>query len=102
MDEPPGPEGVARVRVRLLGELALALAELGRDSSLLMRGGGQAVLTVWPSRNGAGDKREVVAVQDGNGWSFLWSGGARCAVADEGSPRVAAFMVTQAQAGGRA
>ncbi|REE96140.1 hypothetical protein [Thermomonospora umbrina] len=100
--EPRGAEvDVTRVRMRLLGELAVALSELGRDSSLLMRGGGEPVLAVWPSRHGASDKREVVAVQDGGGWSFLWGGGARCRVTDEGSPRVAAFMVAQGPKAGR-
>ncbi|REE96306.1 hypothetical protein [Thermomonospora umbrina] len=88
------------MRVHLLAVLGLALREHGRGCSVRLPVAGEPVLTVWPTTRGGPDGREVVAVQDTAGWSYLWAG-ARCRISDEGSPQVAAIMITQPGTGER-
>ncbi|MFF5261832.1 hypothetical protein ACFY4C_23080 [Actinomadura viridis] len=81
---------VTVARVRLLSDLAIALAELGRSSRLLVETGGETVLTLRAGRGSVA----VVVIQDGKGWAYLWDGAQRhpAGVGLDGLLRVAAAL----------
>lgn len=84
-------DGLTRTRMRLLGDLAMALAELRRGATLMLPPNGEPVLRV-RVRSGL-RTLGVVVIQDGGGYAYLWDGACRCPVKDEGSPAVAAAMI---------
>ncbi|MBA9003274.1 hypothetical protein [Thermomonospora cellulosilytica] len=86
---------LTRTRMRLLGELAMALRELKRGATLVVAPNGDPVLMV---RTRLGLRvMGVVVVQDGDGFAYLWDGTCRCAIRDEGSPSVAAVMIAEVE-----